>query len=76
MLDEYDVRTDAGVFVSDLVPGSAAADGGLELGDVVIAVDGEAMDTPGDLQSTVQAGEPGIASSSTSSGAGSVARWW
>ena len=59
VLDEYGVRTDAGVFVSDLVPGSAAADGGLELGDVVVAVDGDPMDTPGDLQSTVQAGEPG-----------------
>ena len=59
VLDEYGVRTDEGVFVSDLVPGSAAADGGLELGDIVVAVDGDAMDTPGDLQSTVQAGAPG-----------------
>ncbi len=59
VLDQYDVGAEEGVFVSDLVPGSAAADAGLELGDVVLAVDGEAMRTPGDLQSTVQAGAPG-----------------
>jgi S1-C subfamily serine protease len=59
VLDQYDVGAEEGVFVSDLVPGSAAADAGLELGDVVLAVDGEALRTPGDLQSTVQAGAPG-----------------
>ena len=35
----------------DLVPGSAAADGGLELGDVIVAIDGEPMRHPGELQS-------------------------
>jgi len=40
---EYGVAADDGAFVSDLVPGSAATDAGLELGDVIVAVDGAAV---------------------------------
>ena len=57
--NEFGVITDQGVFVTDLVPGSAAEVAGLDLGDVIIDVDGEEVHTPTDVASIVRSREPG-----------------
>jgi serine protease Do len=46
----FGAREDAGVMVADLVPGGPAEAGGLELGDVVYAIDDQPVAGPGDLQ--------------------------
>ena len=37
----FDVEVDEGAFVTEVVPGSAADEAGLEAGDVIIAIDGD-----------------------------------
>nr|WP_249420609.1 trypsin-like peptidase domain-containing protein [Rhabdothermincola salaria] len=59
VLDQYEVESDEGVFVSELVAGSAAVDAGLQLGDVIVAVDGDDVQRPTDVQDAVQARSPG-----------------
>jgi Do/DeqQ family serine protease len=51
-----DVR---GVYVGDVRGGSAADEAGLEGGDVVVAVQGEQVNSPGELQSVVALQRPG-----------------
>ena len=42
-------------------PGTPAAEAGLEAGDVVTAVDGDAVSSPADLQTAIDAKRPGDA---------------
>ena len=61
VLEQYRVSADAGAFVSDLVPGSAATDAGLELGDVIVEVDGVPVASSDDVADAIrnrEAGEP------------------
>ena len=48
-----------GVYVGDVRQGSAADEAGLEGGDVVVAVQGEEVNSPGELQSVVALQRPG-----------------
>lgn len=56
---QYGVTTDQGVFVTDIVPGSGAANAGLELADVITEVDGEPVRSPSDVANIVRGREPG-----------------
>ena len=55
----YDLIGSDGVVVADVLPGSAA-DGFLEVGDTIVAVDGEPMPTALDLIELLAADEPGV----------------
>ena len=52
-------EADEGVAVAGVVAGSPAADAGLEEGDVILQVDGVAINLPDDLTSLVTGKEPG-----------------
>jgi S1-C subfamily serine protease len=54
-----DLDTDAGVLVESVQQGSAADDAGLQRGDVVLAIDGTAIDTPEDLGAAIRGLAPG-----------------
>ncbi len=54
-----DTDTDAGALVQDVTPGTAAADAGLELGDVIVAIDGDDVTTSADVRDAIRAHEPG-----------------
>jgi serine protease Do len=56
---QYGVTVDRGVFVTELVPNSAAAQAGLELGDVILEVDGEPVRTPSDVATIIRSMAPG-----------------
>jgi S1-C subfamily serine protease len=57
--DQYAVRTTDGAFVTDIAPDSAASDAGLQLGDVVTAIDGQPITSSQDVVDTVQSHQPG-----------------
>jgi S1-C subfamily serine protease len=57
--ERFNVDGDSGAFVSEIVPGSAADDGGLEVGDVIVEIDGKAVATSSDVRDQVVAHEPG-----------------
>jgi S1-C subfamily serine protease len=59
VLDRFGVTGDTGAFVTDVVPGSGAADAGLEPGDVITEVDGTAVRGPDDVRQHVRDHEPG-----------------
>ena len=44
------VHQNAGVGVTEVVPGSPAAIGGLQVGDTILAIDGRRLGDAGDLQ--------------------------
>jgi putative serine protease PepD len=50
---------DGGVAVSEVKPGTPAANAGLEVGDVITAAGGTAISTSADLQKAVDAKKPG-----------------
>ena len=50
---------EAGAQIAQVEPGSAAAQAGLEVGDVIVSVDGSAIKAQGDLAVTVGTHEPG-----------------
>jgi uncharacterized iron-regulated protein len=49
----------AGIRVSDVSPNSAAADAGIQPGDIIVSFDGETMENPFDLTYAVQQKAPG-----------------
>lgn len=53
------VTGDAGALVASVVPGSPAADAGLEVGDLIVAIDGEDVTGFGDLGVMVRRHDPG-----------------
>jgi S1-C subfamily serine protease len=59
--EEFGVTVDAGVFVSDLVPGSAADQAGVQLGDVILEVDGTSVTEPTEVADIVHDREAGEA---------------
>ena len=56
-----ELESGEGVEVSEVRPGTPAAEAGLEAGDVVTAVDGDAVSSPADLQTAIDAKRPGDA---------------
>ena len=58
-LDNFGITSDSGAVILSITPGSAAEDLGLEEGDVVTSVDGQAVTTPDDLGQSIRSHEPG-----------------
>ena len=59
--ETYDLEDTSGAFVTEVSSGSAAEAAGLEIGDVIVSVDGEAMDGPGTLRNAIGLLRPGDA---------------
>ena len=57
--DEYEVTAESGAFVSDLVPDTAATEAGLELGDVIVAIDGQPVTGSDDVAEAIRQHVPG-----------------
>ena len=57
--ETYDLEDTSGAFVTEVSSGSAAEAAGLEIGDVIVSVDGETMDGPGTLRNTIGLLRPG-----------------
>ena len=57
--ETYDLEDTSGAFVTEVSSGSAAEAAGLAIGDVIVSVDGEAMDGPGGLRNTIGLLRPG-----------------
>jgi putative serine protease PepD len=59
VLERYGVTADEGAFVSDVVPGSGAAEAGLQPGDVIVAIDGEPVTSSTDVGAIIRNREAG-----------------
>ncbi len=59
MAQYYDLPTDTGVYVANVYADSAAAEGGIEKGDIITSFDGTAITSPSDLQMKVREKNPG-----------------
>jgi S1-C subfamily serine protease len=59
VLAQYGVRTSDGAFVVDIQPGSAAGLSGLQLGDVITAIDGQPMSSSADVTAAVREHQAG-----------------
>jgi putative serine protease PepD len=57
--DQLGIRAEEGAFVADVTPGSGADDAGLQAGDVIVAIDGEDVETSSQVADTVREHEPG-----------------
>src|SRR5205823_2135987 len=56
---QYNVTVDSGAVVTEVVPGSAAAQAGVKVGDVIVKADGKAVSSSDDLRQAIQAKQPG-----------------
>jgi membrane-associated protease RseP (regulator of RpoE activity) len=52
--EHFKVQKDAGVLVSKVVPDSPAAKAGIRVGDIITAIDGSGVDSPGDVTRVVR----------------------
>jgi len=59
LADSFGTKAKAGALISDVQPGSPAAKAGLRSGDVITAVDGQAVDSAGRLSVAVAETAPG-----------------
>lgn len=50
----FNAPSDAGVMIAKVAEGSPAADAGLEVGDVIVAIDGESMSSGGEISRKVR----------------------
>ena len=57
--ETYDLDNTSGAFVTEVASGSAAEAAGLQIGDVIVSVDGESMDGPGALRNAIGLLSPG-----------------
>ena len=57
--ETYVLNDTSGAFVTEVTSGSAAEAAGLQIGDVIVSVDGESMDGPGALRNTIGLLRPG-----------------
>lgn len=55
----YDLSTDSGAYISGLVEGSGAAESGMEIGDIITAVNGKAVASVTDVTLDVREHAPG-----------------
>jgi len=55
----FEIDVDEGAFVTEVVPGSAADDAGLEAGDVITAIDGDEVTESNDVREHILDKEPG-----------------
>jgi putative serine protease PepD len=59
VLDEFGVTATQGAFVQEVLSGSPAQRSGVERGDVITSIDGQAIDSSEDVARTVRAMRPG-----------------
>jgi S1-C subfamily serine protease len=57
--ERFNVDRDSGALVTEVVPDSAADKGGIEVGDVIIEIDGTTVESSADVRSAVTDHEPG-----------------
>jgi S1-C subfamily serine protease len=57
--ERFGIDREDGAFVQQVVPGSAAEEAGLELGDVIFEVDGRSVDGAADVGRIIQDKDPG-----------------
>jgi putative serine protease PepD len=57
--ERFDIAVDAGAFVTEVVPDSAADRAGLEVGDVITEIDGTAVEQSSDVRDVILEHEPG-----------------
>ena len=57
--NQLGIVAEEGAFVAEVTPGTGADDAGIEDGDVIVAIDGEAIDTSTDVANAVRDHEPG-----------------
>jgi len=55
----FAIDRDTGAFITEIVPASAAAKAGLEVGDVIIDIDGTEIETSSDVRAAVTEHDPG-----------------
>ncbi len=53
LAEAYGLDTDQGALVAQVMPGSAAAEAGIEAGDVIVEIDGVEVDDAGELRNTI-----------------------
>ena len=58
-LDRYRVTASEGAFVQDVTDGSAAAEAGLQPGDVIIELDGQPITSSSDVGAVIRTKQPG-----------------
>jgi serine protease Do len=59
LAESFGLKSPDGALVSSVAPGSAAASAGLKAGDVITALDGNAVHTAGDVSTRVGLAKPG-----------------
>lgn len=59
IIDRFGITTDHGALVGEVLTGSGAEDAGLQVGDVIVAIDGHKVDTAADVGEVVAASSPG-----------------
>ncbi|MGH8999712.1 MAG: S1C family serine protease [Acidimicrobiia bacterium] len=59
LAEQFDLGTEEGAVVAEVVPGSGAENGGLRPGDVIVEVEGEPVEEPRQVSSTVGDRKPG-----------------
>jgi Do/DeqQ family serine protease len=59
LADEFDLDVNAGVYIDDLVEDGAAAEAGIEKGDVIVEIDGKTITGVPELQESVGSKRPG-----------------
>ena len=57
--ESYELGNTSGAFVTEVTSGSAADAAGLQIGDVIVSIDGEPMDGPGSLRNSIGLLRPG-----------------
>jgi S1-C subfamily serine protease len=57
--DRFAIELDEGAFVTEVLPDSAAAEAGIQAGDVIVELDGNVITGSRDVQDGVRAREPG-----------------
>jgi putative serine protease PepD len=57
--EQFDIQSETGAFVVDVVPDSGADEAGVEQGDVIVSVDGEDITSNEQLGEIVRESEPG-----------------
>jgi S1-C subfamily serine protease len=59
VLARFEVSVDEGAFITEVVPGSAADEAGLQEGDVIIEIDGDEVTESGQVREAILDKEPG-----------------
>jgi S1-C subfamily serine protease len=59
VLETFGVEGDRGAFVTEVVPGSAADEAGIEIGDVIVGIDGDEIDAASEVREAILDREPG-----------------